>query len=639
MYRLHGPKLIIFIPIIIIGIIVVAATPLRFGTTRILALSSLVLAEIGLSFIPILALYPKATPFQAVLLAVIYFFTTFIICFTASGINGFGWPGEFAFAIKDSEFIINIYALFVANFFSFLSLILNFRLVYDEELLKSAAGKQKSGYKKEFGFIPFQKTIMKESFKSSPSTKSSIKKTESARKAKSEGKFEDDFLKPFEFEPEISTIQENLPQESSGKLFSPKKEENKKTAGSEFFDDDDKSVNEDVFDFSKEPVREKETSKETSPELVTKVQVSPFPPSPIKDDLNAIFEQYSSLNAIKKLTATKKVDIVQQKKKNQEILKPTSDLRATKNPEIKINVVEDIHEGSFRSITEEEKLQEIKEELKKELEEDLQAKLIKESQLKEEALQKSAETKEKIIQSIEEVKETFRKELEEKLQSKSNEEVQLRQEAIQKTAEAKDEIIQSIEKIKEELKREFDDKLQSRLSEEASKKEEAIQKTAETKDEIIQSIEEIKEELIENFKTELKKEIIGKVDNEDFTSLPEISTEEKSDLEQILIGLNNKIKANGGVFISYNGKLIIENWLKKQVLQKNDINKIAKLYSSINNEVKNTNQGDMLHLLLESEDGILAFADMENKILSLHTSGTGEFSSGQILRALSEIEE
>ena len=47
----------------------------------------------------------------------------------------------------------------------------------------------------------------------------------------------------------------------------------------------------------------------------------------------------------------------------------------------------------------------------------------------------------------------------------------------------------------------------------------------------------------------------------------------------------------------------------------------------------------MLHLLLESEDGILAFADMENKILSLHTSGTGEFFSGQILRALSEIEE
>ena len=99
MYRLIGPKIIFFIPIVLIGIVVVALTPNYFGVTRTLSLSALLLGQSGLSLIPILALYPKASPAQAAILGAVYFFTTFIICFAVSGINNLGWPGNFAFEI------------------------------------------------------------------------------------------------------------------------------------------------------------------------------------------------------------------------------------------------------------------------------------------------------------------------------------------------------------------------------------------------------------------------------------------------------------------------------------------------------------------------------------------------------------
>src|SRR3989338_11458078 len=122
MYRLIGPKLILFIPIVVLGIFIVAFIPSRYGAERILSFTALLMGEAGLSFIPILALYPKATPIQAGLLAVIYFFITFIICFSAFGINGLGWPGNYAFALRDGNFVINTFALFAANIFSTLAL-------------------------------------------------------------------------------------------------------------------------------------------------------------------------------------------------------------------------------------------------------------------------------------------------------------------------------------------------------------------------------------------------------------------------------------------------------------------------------------------------------------------------------------
>ena len=79
MYRLTGPIIIIFIPLVIIGIICVALTPNYFTVTRILSFSALLIGEAGLSFIPVLAFYPKATPLQGFVLALIYFFMSFFL--------------------------------------------------------------------------------------------------------------------------------------------------------------------------------------------------------------------------------------------------------------------------------------------------------------------------------------------------------------------------------------------------------------------------------------------------------------------------------------------------------------------------------------------------------------------------------
>ena len=113
MYRLSGPNIIIFIPLLIIGIIVIALTPHYLIQSRIISLVSLLIGEIGLSFIPVIALFPKATFVQAIILAVIYLLTTLITCLAAWGINTLGWPGEYSFLLKNDEFHINTFALFV----------------------------------------------------------------------------------------------------------------------------------------------------------------------------------------------------------------------------------------------------------------------------------------------------------------------------------------------------------------------------------------------------------------------------------------------------------------------------------------------------------------------------------------------
>ena len=66
---------------------------------------------------------------------------------------------------------------------------------------------------------------------------------------------------------------------------------------------------------------------------------------------------------------------------------------------------------------------------------------------------------------------------------------------------------------------------------------------------------------------------------------------------------------------------------------------IAGLFSTINKNMTSTNQGKLLHVLLESEEGTLVLAETKNKILTISAAGTGEASSAQILRAISEIEE
>ena len=80
MYRLSGPNIILFIPLLIIGIFVVALTPHYLIQSRIISLAALLIGEIGLSFIPVIALFPKATLIQAVVLAIIYLLHLQFVC-------------------------------------------------------------------------------------------------------------------------------------------------------------------------------------------------------------------------------------------------------------------------------------------------------------------------------------------------------------------------------------------------------------------------------------------------------------------------------------------------------------------------------------------------------------------------------
>jgi len=547
MYKLIGPKLILFVPLVLIGILAVAFLPNYYNISRILSFSALIIGESGLSFIPILTLYPKASPSQAALLAIIYFFTIFIICFAASGINNIGWTSDYAFTIKDGEFVVNIISLFAANIFSLLTLILNFKLVYDEELAKNLhLKKQQAGYKDKTRFMPFQRT---KAILSQPSSERANKfsgKTQSSKKAEKKESFDDDpfkddFLRPFEFESDTESSKEDLPEESRGKLYSPTKKV--KSKSSDFFVDEsefknyERSIPDDDFPDLAEasPIKKPEPVLE-KPKPIQQSNI--FPPSNIKDDLQAIFEQYSSLNAIKKLTAMKSEKLHPKKKVQEKTSEKQSKLSAESSISVKIDG-EDIHEATYRQISEEEKLEEIKEKLKVELE----------------------------------------------------------------------------------------GKLQEKLTEEIKKKEEAIQKSEQEKEEIIQSIEKVKEQL----KEELKKEI---------TQIQDITTEEEIEhLKDVLNGINKNLKINGVFFTNNLGDIVTEHWNNKQVLHKEETLAIPALVKLVNNQFSKTNQGIMLHMLLESENGTLALAEFENKILTIHTNGTGEAFSGQILRALSEIEE
>src|SRR3989338_3294916 len=531
MYRLTGPIIIIFIPLVIIGIICVALTPNYFTVTRILSFSALLIGEAGLSFIPVLAFYPKATPLQGFVLALIYFCTTLIICFGAWAINSLGITNDYSFILKEGEFQINTYCLFETNIFSAAALLLNFRLIYDEELTKEFHNKaKKAPYKKaqEFKFAGFQSSTHKkpkfEEAKYVFPSKEKIKHKTSERSS-----IEEELLKPFEFEPEIEFTSEELPEESSGKLqykeTNPKFKE--KRAKSDFFEEEEGSSKEEIFG---QPF---ETTSEFIPREKPKpIQLSPFPPQDIKKDLQAIFEQYSSLNAVKKLTSgiTDKPRI-----KRKEHALPKQEISVHHEGD-------DIHEATFRQVSEEEKIKEIKEELKKELREEIEEKLTKE------VMPDKTESKEK----FEEIKEEFKKELKE---------------------------------LKEEIKSN------------ALKEKDQI-----PEEETIDEIPDIK-------------------DNEH--------------LKSNLLKINNEAQVLGSAFLKKNANLIIEEWKEKQVLhKKEDFTKAAKVYRYLNDQVIKTNQGGIYHILLESEGGTTVIADMNDKLLTVYTEGTGEVYCGQILRAL-----
>ena len=383
MYRLSGPNLIIFIPIVIIGIVCVTLTPTYFNVTRVLSLFALLIGEAGLSFIPILAFYPKARLVQAIILAIIYFFTTLIICFSVWGINGLGIPGESAFLIKDSEFHINIYALFASNLISLIVLILNFKLVYDEELTKEFRAKNKNKYQHQQSFAGFSQARPKRP--DFDNIKESVTSDKVTHKPFNEPGLEEDFLKAFEFEPQSDFSPESLPEESSGKLF---------------YSD----------------ALEKSSEAETIEKKIESKKANPFPPQNIKDDLQAIFEQYSSLNAVKKLTSgiTDKPHLKRKEYEKRSTRKPYILPKTQMSVEIKD---EDVHEASFRPLNEQDKLNEIKEELKKELKAEIQKEKKDESEKTEDKTQEKIYTKEESLQTknVEEIKEDLIKSIKDEL--------------------------------------------------------------------------------------------------------------------------------------------------------------------------------------------------------------------------------
>ena len=416
MYRLSGPNIIFFIPLLVIGIIAVALTPHYLMQSRIISLTSLFISNLGLSFIPVIALFPKATFIQAIILAIIYLLTTLVICFGAWGINALGWPGEYSFLLKDGEFSINTFALFVSNIFSFIILVTNYKLTYDEELTKKSTDLIRDKQKNSFGGT--SKPKLTHPHFEETTTKSSTERLKPAKTRISGNDIDEEFWKPFEFEPEINETLKNLPEESSGKLFAKETKEPKKE--SEFFDD-----NESPKEFKDQFTNiELDNPIHKTIEKPKPIQISPFPPSNIKNELAAIFEQYSSLDAVKKITSSKSEKSSKDRAKK-ESKKPYS----LPKSQISVKVEgEDIHEASFRQISDAEKIEEIKESLKKEIEQEIKSKLIHETS------KDPHEPKENIIESIKNIKEelieSLKSEIKKEFSAISNDELEALQEKL-----------------------------------------------------------------------------------------------------------------------------------------------------------------------------------------------------------------
>lgn len=416
MYRLNGPNLSIYIPMVITSIIIVTFIPNYLGATRYLSFISMTIGELGLSFIPVLVFYPKATFKQTLLLASIYFSTIAIICFTSWGIHSIGLTKTFAFLWNEDKFLVNTYSLFIANIFALACLILCFKLVYDEELAKEAHLKTKNIRKaKRFGFGGFSNPLLKRpSFDThiNPQITRKYKETKHKKSSKSEDfLFEHELEKPFEFESEPEGSIGTLPEESSGKLHVDSERED--SLGN-FFDDE---TTEQQVKKSNAEIDIEDSINPFTQEIEQKPTITP--PKDIKDELNAIFEQYSSLNAIKKLTSSKSTDKTE-KKTTRKLRRPyvlpkdTADMSV----EIEPTAEGEIHEASFRQISNKETIEEIKHNLMEEINKELVQKLEEKTSQIKDSLGKTEVLKEDIIESIKNIKQDLLESLKEEIKPK-----------------------------------------------------------------------------------------------------------------------------------------------------------------------------------------------------------------------------
>ena len=414
MYRLNGPNLVIYIPLVIIGLIIVTFIPNYFPATRYLSFISLAIGELGLSFIPVLVFYPKATLQQTLLLASIYFSTIAIICFTSWGFYSVGLINTFAFAWNEDKFLVNTYSLFIANIFSLACLILCFKLVYDEELAKESHLKSKNVRQaKKFGFGGFSNPLLRRptfDTRTNPTPISTHKEIKHKKSSTSEDfLFENELERPFDFEPESESSVSVLPEESSGKLHTDKEEE---SLGN-FFNDE----------ITEQQVKKSDSSTDVedniNPFTKESEQESTFtPPKDIKDELNAIFEQYSSLNAIKKLTTSKSTDKTE-KKTTRKPRRPYVLPKDAQDMSVEIESTEgEIHEASFRQISEKETIEEIKHDLMEEINKELLKKLEEKTSQIKDSVGKTEVLKEDIIESIKNIKQDLLESLKEEMKPK-----------------------------------------------------------------------------------------------------------------------------------------------------------------------------------------------------------------------------
>lgn len=703
MYRVSGPNLIIFIPVTIIGIVIVTLIPHYIGVSRILSFTSLIIGELGLSFIPVLAFYQKATITQVLLLASIFFLNTILICFSVWGIHTIGFTPKFAFLWKDNQFYINTYAVFAANIFSFINLLLCFKLIYDEELAKEQHTKKKSIRERHgFGFrSPLLRRPMFEDFTRTASTRKSTQSPRTTSTTKEEeALFDEEIEKSFEFEPDIETESDNLPEESQGGLFA--KDEPESSDLPEFFDEETEQqkkknnpTTEDPFKSSISTSTHYETK--TGPSR-TKTMTPITPPGDIKEDLSAIFEQYSSLNAIKKLTGRKTTEQRTYSKK-EKYKKPYVLPHDTEDISVEIEHAGDVHEASFRQISGKETIEEIKSDLKEEINKEILSKLEEKTSQIKESISKTELLQDEIIKNIKNVKEELLNNLREEIKGKIEEkddikkieiiQEQLKQEinkelsdkldektirieeTIKKSEALKEEIIQSIKGIKEELlinlkeeiktrlegkqldesnetknleavqeelKKEIQNELVQKFNEQTLNMEESLKKTEALKEDIVQSIKSIKEELLEN----LRQEMIS-IASPLRQITEEITTkEEKIEIDSTLLeNISKEQKVSGLILLNENGDILFETWKKGKEYKADNINNLslANYFKGIENNISKTNQSSLHNALLEAENGILFLAKLKNKLLTVYTEDKGEVFSGKILRAISELND
>lgn len=92
------------------------------------------------------------------------------------------------------------------------------------------------------------------------------------------------------------------------------------------------------------------------------------------------------------------------------------------------------------------------------------------------------------------------------------------------------------------------------------------------------------------------------------------------------------------MFLTPSGEVITED-LENIEFTDNQKSSLTKMFIEYCNETKVTEQGELAHLLLESDNGTLVLANLGDKFLTVITDGKEEIQMAHILRAITRVEE